>query len=820
MNLILQAVKSLFRKVENHIAKVESRIEEVNMTHSDWNQNDSTQSNFIKNRPFYEEINVTDISGTSYTISGLTYQEPTKVLDNPIPLELGQVWGVTRMHYSGNWTSCINYEVQKANDDTLFLGAPVDEDSNTTSFYLTSNELVVDKRVIQQGYGTFKFTCVSGVATSKVVKQIDEKYLPSGLYSTISSIQTEMSENREMSEVAIRDAEEAMTIALSNEIIQLFVQNRTEDGVGTVRDRNVPLGNGRLYYLIPLITLSSKVAASLKIDGVVYPIFVRLPENDRPLDISTIRANPEYAMRVFKLGVNTLLQYDSSIRGFVSLSSYRFKGYASTEVAEVGQTVCVSAVDENGVPTAWEAVEFIDETAREGVRKLSEEKVVGTAIGEKCAEFAALMNNSENVESFIFFTDPHLAENDNYEEQMRSYLKTLKTYYDATPTSFVVCGGDWIGNSDTQKEACFKLGFIDGQMRSRFDKYYPVLGNHDTNYQGVTEEGASAHSGTLTNETVHNLMFRENGGLYYSFNAQNTKFYVLDSGTDWDNTMTNYRWEQVEWLANQLLQDDAQHIAVVVHMMFSSGNLFGMAGYILSVFRAYNDRSSLTIDNGTVFDFSAATGRIEFVISGHTHEDKVMVVNEIPVVVTTNMRNGNTPTFDLCMADYTNRKLHMVRVGSGENRTVELYSKEDALVLLLGMNLTGPKLYNNVKYRSVYLQRKKPEGVTKAVSWSSASTGDYPYNEPYYPIEVPDGAKRAIVTCPDYVKWAVVSWTKGKWDGENAATEDSGWLTVGGGTYEFAAETEVLIILFNDNNGNDMSVESYDSSSFSLAFGK
>ena len=511
---------------------------------------------------------------------------------------------------------------------------------------------------------------------------------------------------------------------------------------------------------------------------------------------------------------------DDGVLSTVNASLKKVSSIPAPDTAEVGQTIRVSAVNANGVPTAWEAVEFIDETAREGVRKLSEEKVVGTAIGEKCAEFAALMNNSENVESFIFFTDPHLAENDNYEEQMRSYLKTLKTYYDATPTSFVVCGGDWIGNSDTQKEACFKLGFIDGQMRSRFDKYYPVLGNHDTNYQGVTEEGASAHSGTLTNETVHNLMFRENGGLYYSFNAQNTKFYVLDSGTDWDNTMTNYRWEQVEWLANQLLQDDAQHIAVVVHMMFSSGNLFGMADYILSVFRAYNDRSSLTIDNGTVFDFSAATGRIEFVISGHAHEDKVMVVNEIPVVVTTNMRNGNTPTFDLCMADYTNRKLHMVRVGSGENRTVELYSKEDALVLLLGMNLTGPKLYNNVKNRSVYLQRKKPEGVTKAVPWSSASTGDYPYNEPYYPIEVPDGAKRAVVTCPDYVKWAVVAWTKGKWDGENAATEDSGWLTVGGGTYEFAAETEVLMILFNDNNGNDMSVESYDSSSFSLAFGK
>ena len=60
----------------------------------------------------------------------------------------------------------------------------------------------------------------------------------------------------------------------------------------------------------------------------------------------------------------------------------------------------------------------------------------------------------------------------------------------------------------------------------------------------------------------------------------------------------------------------------------------------------------------------AAAGRIEFVMSGHTHADWSTVIDDCPVFSTTLFR-GSEPTYDLMYADYDERKLYCVRVGCG-----------------------------------------------------------------------------------------------------------------------------------------------------------
>ena len=65
MNLILQAIKSLFRKLENAIPKKLSELEndlklselenDLKLSAPDWNQNDPEGEGYIKNRPFYNE---------------------------------------------------------------------------------------------------------------------------------------------------------------------------------------------------------------------------------------------------------------------------------------------------------------------------------------------------------------------------------------------------------------------------------------------------------------------------------------------------------------------------------------------------------------------------------------------------------------------------------------------------------------------------------------------------------------------------------------------------------------------------------------------
>ena len=407
------------------------------------------------------------------------------------------------------------------------------------------------------------------------------------------------------------------------------------------------------------------------------------------------------------------------------------------------------------------------------VSQLSDENVVGTTIGGKCAEFAFLMNNTDRVERFIFVTDPHLAEGDDYEKQMRSYLKTLKTYYDASPASFVICGGDWIGNSDTQKEACFKLGFIDGLMRNDFHPYYPALGNHDTNYQGVANEEAEKYSGTLTNETIRNLMMSGQANTYYSFDGVNTRFYMLDTGSDWVTDMTDYRWKQIAWLADQLTKDDAANSAIVLHIVYGiNGNggldLQPFAGSVIDLCHAYNNAESVTM-NGVTYDFSVCSGRVRFMLSGHIHQDHISTVKDIPIVTTTHMREDGIPTFDLCLADYDNDIMHLVRVGSGENRSVGL-TKKDSFAFLPMVNFEGSRL-----------SAQRPTRMVLAASVANelpyAWNPDAALDKTYYAIPIPPDATKVKITCPG-LRFGLSHCAD---DGRGIETRqlDTGWLESG-----------------------------------------
>lgn len=305
----------------------------------------------------------------------------------------------------------------------------------------------------------------------------------------------------------------------------------------------------------------------------------------------------------------------------------------------------------------------------------TEPEMEGTEAADKCADFAYLLNGKDKTEAFVFFTDPHLVHKSGYETEMRKYLQELKRCFEMTPASFVLCGGDWIGNSDTQREVCFKLGYIDSYMRKHFPDYFPVVGNHDTNYQGVEKEGAAANSGTLTNETIRNLMMPREDKTYYSFRGINTRFYVLDTGTDWDDSMFAYRWEQVDWLGNQLRSNDDEHIAIILHI----GVFLHNGGYIANSFtnnvfslcEAFNNKSSITL-NGVTYDFLASSGQVLFGLCGHIHTDYQAEVKGVPLIATTHMQDGAVPTFDLCLADYDGGVLHMVRIGTGENRSVQI----------------------------------------------------------------------------------------------------------------------------------------------------
>ena len=361
---------------------------------------------------------------------------------------------------------------------------------------------------------------------------------------------------------------------------------------------------------------------------------------------------------------NSSLVYDSKTDNFAIVSSTDIETFSQVSLFSIGTAIDTESVI-GGIGyhlyAKWLQAQS-DET-------------------DKALAYASLFNVAEETEQFIYFTDPHLmgaySDTTSFLAKFNRYIDTIAAYNNSTSSTFVMCGGDWLNNADNPNVAKWKLGLIYGKCK-QFNKFYGVVGNHDTNYQGVDDAG-NANSGLLANQTIANAMFGNKHANYYSFDGTHTHFYVFDSGTDWDIPMNSYRWEQVAWFANALLTDDKAHSAVSIHIWYTNyqdqtdDTISTLATNIASVIAAYNARSSVTL-NGSTYNFASCIGHVEFVICGHTHYDKSGMSGNIPVVNTLNTQNGGTPSFDLVYVDYDNRAINTIRVGTGSDRMFNLAS--------------------------------------------------------------------------------------------------------------------------------------------------
>ena len=292
-------------------------------------------------------------------------------------------------------------------------------------------------------------------------------------------------------------------------------------------------------------------------------------------------------------------------------------------------------------------------------------------------QFNDYANRGTIDEAFLFFTDPHLLGaysvfDEEVRENFESSFDVAKVLYDTLSLGFCLCGGDWLRAGDTQLAAKEKLLFADKQMKELFDHYYKMMGNHDTNYQGIISS-KNNNRGDLPLDFINKEYFSETGSAYYSFMGRKTLFYVLDSGLDWSVSMDDYRWEQIHWLAKRLLVDNSEHIGLCIHM-FRIQTPTPMSRLIVELSDAYNANKAIKIKN-ELYDYSSTSGKIHFIIAGHNHEDIVFYVGEksnIPVIQSCNFTIEGTKTFDICMVDYSNNMMEMIRVGFGDSREVQL----------------------------------------------------------------------------------------------------------------------------------------------------
>ena len=289
----------------------------------------------------------------------------------------------------------------------------------------------------------------------------------------------------------------------------------------------------------------------------------------------------------------------------------------------------------------------------------------------------------EALESFIFFTDPHCAEYpaDPWKYRFHALMWRVRLAQRDLSVSTIFAGGDWIGNSDTNEEAIEKLSFITASCENMFgaENFHSMVGNHDINEQGAADaENRVRNTTVLSVAEYTEAMFPGRETAYYAFDGANTRFYVLDSGSDKGGMTANhqkkYRWSQVSWLANQLKADDPAHAAIAMHLIHASlatGAKAEFARHILEVCQAYNNRTSIA-KNGRTYDFTGCTGHVEFAFCGHNHADFTDVYCGIPIINTRKMQEDSDVAFDVFDVDYENRMIHILRYGIGNDREVSL----------------------------------------------------------------------------------------------------------------------------------------------------
>lgn len=277
-------------------------------------------------------------------------------------------------------------------------------------------------------------------------------------------------------------------------------------------------------------------------------------------------------------------------------------------------------------------------------------------------------NLTANGDNLLFFTDAHLANQSGqalFANRTSETINEIAKVYNNLPLDLCIFGGDVLGNGDTVNNALWKLAYWDNAINKKIKNYLPVLGNHDTNYQGVER---------LTHEQQIKtaMKWRNENSCYYRYDTPNTSYYVIDTGIE-ATGYQDYYVNQCKWFANDLLTNN-KNIVIIVHQVYktyASQVVATVTDLILSTCKAYNERGAITI-SGKDYTFTSVTGKVKAAIGGHTHADYTTTIHDIPIIVTDMVQADGGTVFDIMSIDYTDNVLTATRYNTGTTRTLNL----------------------------------------------------------------------------------------------------------------------------------------------------
>ncbi|MBR6858686.1 MAG: metallophosphoesterase [Bacteroidales bacterium] len=310
------------------------------------------------------------------------------------------------------------------------------------------------------------------------------------------------------------------------------------------------------------------------------------------------------------------------------------------------------------------------------------------------AEEAIIESNGSSV-SFVFFTDAHWGRNRKHSPAL------IKHIVDYTPLDRVFFGGDVITNYYTDPEDALQLGF-DFQRSFSFmsSSFYCVFGNHDDNATGqssalenhLSDEQVYSYLQSQMNDVVYGPFFN----FYFDDEESQTRFICLDTGRLYLSQNRSFTSQTARYVINVLESvPQGWHIIAISHIWTNLVNQetgeckeSSYVRPIIGLLEDYNERKTGMFDYGGVtygYDFSSASGRVEFCLGGHTHADYIVISDGgIPLITLTSdgpVEVAGTPfvsnsVLEQCVGifvtDYSNRKLHIIHVGRGNDRVLSI----------------------------------------------------------------------------------------------------------------------------------------------------
>lgn len=297
-----------------------------------------------------------------------------------------------------------------------------------------------------------------------------------------------------------------------------------------------------------------------------------------------------------------------------------------------------------------------------------------TQFTDQLKAYSTLFQGKENEHGFIFFTDSHnLANTDLSGAVVTDYdilmsMHFYRTIFQNSPARYVLNGGDWINTKHTLEDAKYFLSRIPNLMREEItERSYGIIGNHDLNGEG----NSGLSSRLLSSQQLSRLWFNKNIG-YYTVDYGNTRCFMFDSG-DQSNTMTTYRWDQLDWFADQLINNTTiPHLFGAIHIIYK--NILSAVGqtikplgkYIVQIADAYNHKTQITITHPgsnitKTYDFRNRqdSGMFHFMIAGHMHNTQNCKYWGIPVIWSPAGLQA-----DCFYVDFDNAKLKTIRISA------------------------------------------------------------------------------------------------------------------------------------------------------------